>query len=148
MRVRARVCLVCRLSELSGVHHNLKKQWSASERDISKRTASCSIVCTYNNVIPCMQLQAHFNLPLHLVLQSSLLTQPTPHTLSTSHPHPSHLLTPHSPTPLTAYPTPHSPTPHCLPLTLLTHVQAVLEGNLQKEVEHITKEAMAKSVSW
>ena len=41
--------------------------------------------------------------------------------------------------------TPHS---HSSCPTRLTPLQAVLEGNLQKEVEHITKETMAKSVSW
>ena len=36
------VCVcVCRLSDLSGAHRNLKKQWSASERDFSKTTVSC-----------------------------------------------------------------------------------------------------------
>ena len=41
------VCPVFRLSELSGVHHNLKKQWSASERDASKKTASSTNNCIH-----------------------------------------------------------------------------------------------------
>ena len=41
------VCPVFRLSELSGVHHNLKKQWSASERDVSKNTASSINNCIH-----------------------------------------------------------------------------------------------------
>ena len=41
-------CVPCfRLSELSGVHHNLKKQWSASERDVSKKTASSTNNCIH-----------------------------------------------------------------------------------------------------